>query len=243
LYEDHEVACRVGKYAKRSPENLSGLVIQQYREKLEDISEYVRSVKQTFSVWYNRTHNRTGYFWGDRFKSVLIEEGESLLSCLAYIDLNPLRAGMVQLPEDYRWSSFSYWMAKGDGDGFLCFEGLFDRSDVSSDEILSYYRYLIYSVGNRKKQVLSDLEEARERPRISNEQYEKELSRWFVLPKSELLMKRVRYFSDGLVIGSKGFIQRAYQRFGGVVIHKKDRGTYETGLGHKILSLRKLKAC
>jgi len=53
-------------------------------------------------------NNRSGYLWGDRFKSVLIEKGEGLLNCLAYIDLNPVRAGIVKRPEDYRWSGIGY---------------------------------------------------------------------------------------------------------------------------------------
>jgi hypothetical protein len=48
-----------------------------------------------FSHWGK---NR-GYFWGDRFKSVIVDRGETLVNCLAYIDLNPLRAGMVSHQE------------------------------------------------------------------------------------------------------------------------------------------------
>jgi len=52
--------------------------------------------------------NRRGYFWGDRFKSVIVDKGVTLVNCLAYIDLNPLRAGSVKHPEEYRWSSIGY---------------------------------------------------------------------------------------------------------------------------------------
>ena len=51
-----------------------------------------------------RRHNRGGYFWGDRIKSVIVDKGETLVNCLAYIDLNPLRGGLVDRPEDYRWN-------------------------------------------------------------------------------------------------------------------------------------------
>jgi putative transposase len=47
-------------------------------------------------VYVNRRH----YFWGDRFKSVIVDKGETLVNCPAYIDLNPLRAGLVDHPED-----------------------------------------------------------------------------------------------------------------------------------------------
>jgi hypothetical protein len=47
-----------------------------------------------FARFYNRRHDLRGYFWGDRLKSVIVENGVTLINCLAYIDLNPLRAGL-----------------------------------------------------------------------------------------------------------------------------------------------------
>jgi len=64
------------------------------REKLSNLSEFVREIKVGFTRYYNKRHHRRGYFWGDRFKSVIVENGETLINCLAYIDLNPLRAGL-----------------------------------------------------------------------------------------------------------------------------------------------------
>ena len=76
--------------------------IPYLRKKLSSLSEFVREIKVGFARYYNRRHNRRGYFWGDRFKSVIVDKGETLVNCLAYIDLNPLRAGLVDRPEDYR---------------------------------------------------------------------------------------------------------------------------------------------
>ena len=61
------------------------------RLKLASLSEFVRDIKVNFTRYYNRRHNRKGYFWGDRFKSVIVDKGETLVNCLAYIDLNPFR--------------------------------------------------------------------------------------------------------------------------------------------------------
>ena len=76
--------------------------IPYFREKLSSLSEFIREIKVGFARYYNKRHNRRGYFWGDRFKSVIVDKGETLVNCLAYIDLNPLRAGIVKPPEDYR---------------------------------------------------------------------------------------------------------------------------------------------
>jgi hypothetical protein len=59
------------------------------REKLSNLSEFVREIKVGFTRYNNKRHHRRGYFWGDRFKSVIVEKGETLINCLAYIDLNP----------------------------------------------------------------------------------------------------------------------------------------------------------
>ena len=72
------------------------------RERLSSLSEFMREIKVGFSRYYNRRHNRRGYFWGDRFKSTIVEKGETLINCLAYIDLNPVGAGLVERPEKYR---------------------------------------------------------------------------------------------------------------------------------------------
>ena len=79
--------------------------IERLRERLGSISRFVQELKQSFSRWYNKTHNRKGYLWNDRFKGVIVNHGEAQLMCSAYIDLNPVRACIVERPEDYRWCS------------------------------------------------------------------------------------------------------------------------------------------
>ena len=67
-------------------------------------SWFLRLVKQRFAQWYNKRQARTGALWEDRFKSVLVEGAGPALSAMAvYIDLNPVRAGIVEDPADYRW--------------------------------------------------------------------------------------------------------------------------------------------
>ena len=82
------------------------------RLKLSSLSEFMREIKVNFARFYNRRHHRRGYFWGDRYKSVVVENGETLVNCLAYIYLNPLRAGIVERPEDYRWNSMGNHIQK-----------------------------------------------------------------------------------------------------------------------------------
>ena len=93
--------------------------IPSLREKLSSLSEFMREIKVGFARFYNRGHNRRGYFWGNRFKSVIVEIGETLINCLAYIDLNRLRAGLIALPEKYRRNSLGYHVQTNNWDNFL----------------------------------------------------------------------------------------------------------------------------
>ena len=199
------------------------------RSRLSDVSEYVRYVKQVFSRWYNRVHNRSGYFWGGRFKSVLVESGESLLACLAYIDLNPVRAEMVERPEDYRFSSIGYRVQTGNREDRLSWDGL---PFSNKKKTLSLYRAYLYQYGG--------VEVAGKRGKIDPEILRDAEDAGFEMKASDVFRYRVRHFSDGLVIGSKGFIQEAYGTFAGTVIQKKSRGAYTVGVGPGIFSLRRL---
>lgn len=72
---------------------------------MHDLSSFVGEIKQRFSQWYNRREGRKGPLWEDRFKSVLLEgqDGDDLVWVVgAYIDLNAVRAGVVQDPANYR---------------------------------------------------------------------------------------------------------------------------------------------
>ena len=67
----------------------------------------MRELKQRFTQWFNKKAKRKGPLWNDRFKSVLLENDQTvLLTMAAYIDLNPVRAGLVNDPKDYRWSGY-----------------------------------------------------------------------------------------------------------------------------------------
>ncbi|HEX6565730.1 MAG TPA: hypothetical protein VF020_15675 [Chthoniobacterales bacterium] len=84
----------------------------QYLSRLFDVSIYMKELKGRFAQWYNRRHHRYGVLWAERFKSVLVEEGQALSTVAAYIDLNPLRAGLCEDPKDYRYCGYAEAIAK-----------------------------------------------------------------------------------------------------------------------------------
>ena len=110
-----------GTSATTSLTGASGRVLEihgRYTYRMHDLSEFMKTVMQRFTKWFNRTHGRTGNLWEDAFKSVIVEDGYAAKTIAAYIDLNPVRAGMVKDPADYRWSSYGEAIgggAKGNG--------------------------------------------------------------------------------------------------------------------------------
>jgi putative transposase len=69
----------------------------------------MQSVGRTYVRAFNQRHGRTGTLWEGRYRSTLIQTDRYLLACMAYIDLNPVRAGLVLQPQDYGWSSHVHY--------------------------------------------------------------------------------------------------------------------------------------
>ena len=71
----------------------------------EGISQLMKRLGQRYVQYFNRTYRRTGTLWEGRFRSCVVGEELYFLGCHRYIELNPVRAGLVALPAEYRWSS------------------------------------------------------------------------------------------------------------------------------------------
>ncbi len=107
-------------------------ILSRYERRRADLSIFLKELKQRVSIFVNRRLERTGTLWEGRFKSVLVEGGEqALLTVAAYIDLNPVRAGLVKRPEDYRWSG--YGEAVGGSKGAPRKRGMVLRRSIGRD--------------------------------------------------------------------------------------------------------------
>jgi REP-associated tyrosine transposase len=70
------------------------------------VSKMMQALGRRYVRYFNREYRRTGTLWEGRFKASLVQSENYLLACQRYIELNPIRAGMVEDPADYRWSSY-----------------------------------------------------------------------------------------------------------------------------------------
>ena len=98
-----QVLAEVAMWRRNGNTEAIAKVAASVRGRLFDLSKFMKEFKHKFSTWFNGTHGRRGTLWEERFKSVLLEEGEAVRTVAAYIDLNPVRAGLCENPEDYRW--------------------------------------------------------------------------------------------------------------------------------------------
>jgi len=76
----------------------------------DGLPKMMQAVGRSYVRWFNQRQQRTGTLWEGRYKSTLIQTDRYLLACMAYIDLNPVRAGLVQQPQDYTWSSYLHYV-------------------------------------------------------------------------------------------------------------------------------------
>jgi len=206
-YSDEEILKRYIDFYGDERVFADGL-IPSLRLKLSSLSEFMREIKVNFARFYNRRHHRRGYFWGDRFKSVIVENGETLINCLAYIDLNPLRAGLVERPEQYRWNSLGYHVQTNNRGNFLSTDfGLKEFNVKSQKERIRRYRRYVYEAGSLNQPEKGTVKV------IGEKLLEKERSRGFELSKNDRFRYRTRYFTDSGIIGSREFVSANYQRF------------------------------
>ena len=177
-------------------------VREKYLKRMWDLSEFMRTLKQKFTGWFNRKHDRVGTLWESRFKSVVVEGSwKPLLKVAAYIDLNAVRAGLVDDPKDYRWCGYGEAVV---GDR-LARKGLASaldelKPDANWRDVGPRYRKILFGVG----------EETHTRAGLSREAIAKVWKAGGRLSVAQLLRCRVRYFSDGLAIGSESFVDRFF---------------------------------
>jgi hypothetical protein len=233
-YSDEEIRNRFESYYGNDKRILMAAQISAFRRKWSSLSEYVKEIKQRFSRYYNKRHKRKGFFWSDRFKSVLVEEGDTLINLLAYIDLNPVRAGIVERPEDYRWNSLGYHLQTGNTNGFLSLDfGIPGMEKKSKQALLNLYRRFVYekgSLGLRKGKA------------IAEKVVQKEMERGFEPTTIDRFRLRTRYFTDSGIIGSKEFVRRSWDRLKGGNDFRKKIPLSVSGI-KGMYSLKRLNEC
>lgn len=107
----------------------------------ESLPRALQSVGRRYVQYFNYAYRRTGTLWEGRYRATVVDSERYLLTCMRYIELNPVRAGMVQRPADYRWSSH-HANARGAPDTLVTAHELYYRLGRSKRERERAYREL-----------------------------------------------------------------------------------------------------
>jgi REP element-mobilizing transposase RayT len=201
------VSVRLRELRESSPEAADALW-ETYVARMCDLSRFVQELKGRFAQWYNRANDRRGTLWEERFRSVLVEGGSAMEMMAAYIDLNPVRAGIVDDPKDYCWSGYGEAVAGVE----LSRQGLSRLVDPTGsgwtwEDVQQGYRVLLYGVGaGSDPDVRPALGDPSPRRGLAWADVEKVLAEGGRLSRVQLLRCRLRYLCEGVAIGSEGFV-------------------------------------
>jgi putative transposase len=197
-----------------------------------DLGRFMKVLKQRFSQWYNGRQpvRRTGTLWEGRYRSVVVESGEALRAMALYIDLNPVRAGLVEDPKDYRWCGFGeavagqcHAQARLARVAELSSPALANRSEKEPEWIASmvcWYRESLYGRGEERR----DAEGRVTRIGFSPQEVQRVLEARGALPLHVYLRLRVRYLTHGAVLGSKAFVESVFRERRGWFSAKRRTG-------------------
>ena len=184
---------------------------------LRDVSCFMAELQQPFTRWYNRTRprRRRGHLWADRFKNTVLESGLAVWDCWKYVEMNPVRARMVNSPADYRFCSYGEWA----GTGKYPFAGAIE------EHLMPRFRDLLQVQNLEELQTELRKEFARMKA-LDDRKHPDEIGSAIAVaaekePFSTRTDRRVRYWVDGLVIGSELFVKTTMARARGIAAVKK----------------------
>jgi putative transposase len=236
-----------------------------------DVSPFMKVLKQRFSQWFNGRNARCGTLWEDRYRSVLVEGvGQALRAMAAYIDLNPVRAKICDDPKDYRWCGYAEavaggqearaalgWLVEINPHGGMKTDVAAAKSSAPASsespakEAMRRWRCHLYGVPERETgqdQGAAPRDPAEIfRQRIPREKALEVLAQGGKLSQADYLRCKVRYFSDGAVLGGKNFVEGIFQacreRFGPKRRNgaRPLRGLAATGKDESLFNFRQLR--
>ncbi len=127
------------------------------RTKEANLSKAIQWLQTSYSVYYNRRHNRIGHLFQGRYKSILVGEENYWQNLSFYIHLNPIRAGIVEKLDDYRWSSYHDYVRIKKVHKWVLRKEVLKGLGESEEESLIKYRELIMEKSGQEKKILEEI--------------------------------------------------------------------------------------
>jgi putative transposase len=84
-------------------------LVLEMTEQGGSLADIMKGLNLSYAQYYKSRYSHVGHFWQDRYKSIIISKDKYLLACGSYVELNPVRAKIVEDPKEYRWSSYNVY--------------------------------------------------------------------------------------------------------------------------------------
>ncbi|MCP4566982.1 MAG: hypothetical protein GY841_05315 [FCB group bacterium] len=181
----------------------------KFELRLFDLSKLLHVLDGEFAKWFNKTHDRRGAFWASRFQSNILATLKDVQNCMMYVNLNPVRAKIVQRPEDYEGSGI-YLRDKGRADWLMDLGEIFGKTK-SERMLLKEYRYRLYYRG--------DVQDMRGPIKIPKRIREMEIAAGY--PTPGVYLDQFAYFVRGLILGPANFILQMIKKQDIQKLHKR----------------------
>lgn len=118
------------------------------------LAKYIKQVNLSYFHFFKNKYGYVGHFWQNRYKSSIIDTDHYLLQCGKYIELNPVRAGIVISPEEYRFSSYHYYAA-GAHDPLITPNPVYLETPCSEEKRLQFYKEFVISSSMINSKILN----------------------------------------------------------------------------------------
>ena len=199
--------------------------LDKFRIRMFNLSQFVRELKLRFSKYFNAFNDRKGTLWEERFRCSLIEgKPNALMNTAAYIELNPVRAGLVNHPKEYRWCSYSEALTGGESArrGIIGLATGMNLPLSYSEAIVRYQEFFKFR---------SRIQEGKKRGIVSEKSGETQGGE-----ASDLMavgaVGKTRVFLHGLILGSREFIEEWYQKNKKALNVKRQRISSKLSIDH-----------
>ena len=224
MFSDKEVVERYNSFYinnERHPQiELTDIqIIEKERKRMHNVSEFMKELQSSFSRWFNKViqPGRMGTLWASRFKSTILQATEhrasmgnsALFQCVKYVEMNPLRAKMVDDPGDYKFSTWGILKTYG--------------HHPFRENFLKHMRRIFGERGSHmsNQQIYSQLQA--EMARSYETEHALEVDKDFKIkvnsneqePVVMTLTQKFRYWIDGGIIGTKEFVKQDMAYFNG----------------------------
>lgn len=210
--------------------------VAHYAARMRDVSCFMKDLQQRFTHWFNRHTGRRGRLWADRFKSVVLDGDKALWECVKYIEMNPVRAGICRDAGDYRFSSWGHFCGSGRHPFREAFQRhiaplVFDRCPEASESFSALAaefrgelaRVAVHESGGTADESLAAEQAARRG-----------------VPFRLTVMRRVRHWTDGAIIGSHSFVSDFSSKVFGR--ERTERKRFDTDASGELASFRELRS-